>query len=109
MNSPMNFMDVFPSVTVQPWPTFALKVGIDVLWRYSVRDAFYQPPGFPLVPGSANAKRFLGAQSLLQVEWQATRHISVNAAYVHFLAGGFLKAAGAKDIDFVGFWASYKF
>jgi hypothetical protein len=109
INAPINFIDVFPSVTVQPWRNFAVSVGIDVLWRYSVKDAFYQPPGVPLVPGSANKKRFLGAQSNLQAEWQASSHISVNAAYVHFLTEGFLKAAGAKDIDFVGVWASYKF
>jgi hypothetical protein len=109
INAPINFIDVFPSVTVQPWRNFAIKVGVDVLWRYSVQDAFYQPPGVPLVPGSANDKRFLGAQSNLQAEWQATAHISVNAAYVHFLTEGFLEAAGAKDIDFLGVWASYKF
>jgi hypothetical protein len=61
------------------------------------------------VPGSANKKRFLGAQSNLQAEWQATAHISVNAAYVHFLTAGFLEAAGAKDIDFLSVWSSYKF
>jgi hypothetical protein len=61
------------------------------------------------VPGTANSKRFLGAQSNLQVEWQATPHISVNAAYVHFLTEGFLKAADAKDIDFVAAWTAYKF
>ncbi len=109
INAPINFIDVFPSVTVQPWRNLAISVGIDVLWRYSVQDAFYQPPGVPLVPGSANKKRFLGAQSNLRAEWQATSHISVNAAYVHFLTEGFLKVAGAKDIDFVGVWASYKF
>jgi len=100
----MNFIDVFPSLTVQPWRSFAISVGIDVLWRYSTHDAFYQPPGVPLVPGSANSKRFLGAQSNLQAEWQPTSHISVNAAYVHFLTEGFLKAAGAKDIDFGAVW-----
>jgi hypothetical protein len=61
INAPINFIDVFPSVTVQPLRNFAIKVGIDVLWRYSVQDAFYQPPGVPFVPGSANQKRFLGA------------------------------------------------
>ena len=54
------------------------------------------------MPGSANKKRFLGAQFNFQTEWQATSHISVNAAYVHFLTEGFLRAAGAKGIDFVG-------
>ena len=109
INAPINFIDVFPSVTVQPLKNLAFKAGVDVLWRYSTQDAFYQPPGVPLVPGSANKKRFLGAQSNLQAEWQATAHISVNAAYVHFLTEGFLEAAGAKDIDFLGVWSSYKF
>ena len=36
-------------------------------------------------------------------------YISVNAAYVHFVTKGFLKAAGAKDIDFLGVWVSYNF
>jgi len=109
INAPINIIDVFPSVTVQPWQSFAISVGMDVLWRYSTQDAFYQPPGVPLVPGSANSKRFLGAQSNLRTEWQPTPHISVNAAYVHFLTGGFLKAAGAKDIDVVTVWTTYKF
>ncbi len=109
INAPINFIDVFPSVTVQPLKNFAFRVGVDVLWRYSIRDGFYQPPGVPLMPGSANKKRFLGLQSNLQAEWQATSHISINAAYVHFLTKGFLKAADAKDIDFLGVWASYKF
>ena len=109
INAPINFIDVYPSVTVQPLKNFAFRVGVDVLWRYSTQDAFYQPPGVPLVSGSANKKRFLGAQSNLQAEWQATAHISVNAAYVHFLTEGFLEAAGAKDVDFLSVWSSYKF
>ena len=59
--------------------------------------------------GSANGKRFLGEQFSLHAEWQATPHINVNAAYVHFLTDSFLKAARAKDIDFLGVWTSYKF
>src|SRR4029077_10608713 len=109
INAPINFIDVFPTVTVQPLNNLSVNICVDVILRCSVLDAFYQPPGVPLVPGSANKKRFLGAQSNLQAEWQATSHISVNAVYVHFVTKGFLKAAGAKDIDFLGVWASYKF
>jgi hypothetical protein len=109
INAPMNFIDVFPSVTVQPTANFAITSGIDFLWRYSIQDAFYQPPGVPLVPGSANDKRFLGAQYNLHAEWQVTSHINVNFVYVHFFAGGFLRAANASDIDFIGLWTSYKF
>jgi alginate export protein len=109
INTPINLLDAFPSVTVQPIPNFAITSGIDLLWRYSVHDGFYQPPGVPLVPGSANNKRFLGEQYNLHAEWQATSHINVNAVYVHFFADGFLKAAKAKDIDFLGVWTSYEF
>jgi hypothetical protein len=109
INAPINFLDAFPSVTVQPLPNFAFTSGVEFLWRYSTHDAFYQPPGVPLVPGAANGKRYLGEQFNLQAEWQATAHINVNAAYVHFLTEGFLKAAHAKDIDFLGVWTSYKF
>jgi hypothetical protein len=86
-----------------------VTAGVDVLWRYSTHDAFYQPPGVPLVAGSANDKRFLGAQTNLHAEWQATAHLNVNAVYVHFLTEGFLSAAGAKDIDYFGFWTTYNF
>jgi len=109
INAPINFIDVFPSITIQPRRDFAVTTGVDVLWRYSTHDAFYQAPGVPLVAGSANDKRFLGAQSNLHAEWQATAHLDINAVYVHFLTDGFLKAAGAKDIDYVGFWTTYKF
>ena len=63
----------------------------------------------PLVAGSSNDKRFLGEQLNLHAEWQATAHLDINAVYVHFFTAGFLKAARAKDIDYVGFWTSYKF
>ena len=56
-----------------------------------------QRPGY-LLP----APGFRSLQSNLQAEWQATSHISVNAAYVQFVTKGFLKVAGAKDIDFLG-------
>jgi hypothetical protein len=61
------------------------------------------------VPGSADNKRFLGAQSNLHAEWQATPHRNINAVYVHFQTAGFLAAAGGKNTDFVGVWAAYFF
>ena len=78
INAPINFIDVFPSVTVQPLRNFAFKVGVDVLWRYSVQDAFYQPPGVPLVPGSANKKRFLGLHSPTSKQNGRRPHISLS-------------------------------
>ena len=109
ITSPINFIDVFPSVTIQPTFNFAVTAGMDVLWRYSTLDAFYTPPGIPVVLGSANNKRFLGAVSNLHAEWQVTPHLNINAVYVHFQAAGFLTAAGGKNTDFVGVWGAYRF
>jgi hypothetical protein len=109
INAPINIIDAFPSVTIQPRRDFAVTAGVDFLWRYSIRDGFYQPPGVPLVPSSANTQRFLGEQYNLHAEWQATAHINVNAVYVHFTPAGFLKSAGAKGIDYLGIWTSYMF
>ena len=109
INAPINFIDFFPSITIQPTRDFAVTSGVDVLWRYSTHDGFYQPPDIPLVAGSSNDKRFLGEQLNLHAEWQATAHLDINAVYVHFFTAGFLKAARAKDIDYLGFWTSYKF
>jgi hypothetical protein len=109
INAPINMVDVFPSVTIQPRRDFAVTAGVDFLWRYSTRDGFYQPPGVLLVPSSANTDRFLGEQYNLHAEWQATAHINVNAVYVHFTPAGFLKSAGTKGIDYVGIWTAYIF
>jgi hypothetical protein len=96
INSPINFIDVFPSVTIQPTFNFAVTAGVDVLWRYSTLDAFYTPPGISVVLGSANNKRFLGAQSNLHAEWQVTPHLNINAVYVHFQTAGFLRRPAEK-------------
>jgi hypothetical protein len=99
-------------VTIQPRYNFAVMAGVNVLWRYSTLDAFYSTftgPIDPLVPGSANNKRFLGAQSNLHAEWQLTPHLNINAVYVHFWTAGFLAAAHGKNTDYIGVWTAYFF
>jgi hypothetical protein len=109
INWPTNFIDVYPSVTIQPTYNFAVMGGVDVLWRYSTLDAFYTPPGIPVVLGSADNQRFLGEQYYLHAEWYPTPHLDVVAAYVHFQAEAFLKAAGGKNTDYIGVWSAYRF
>jgi hypothetical protein len=104
-----NVMHVNPYVQVQPRTDLAFLAGIDILWRQNIRDSFYQPPGVPVVAGSANDKRFLGEALNLQAEWQVTPNLNVHAAFVHFLADGFLSAAGGKSITWTGAWATFNF
>ncbi len=109
IQTPMNYIDIYPYAQIQPRPDLALMTGLDILWRENTHDSFYQPPGVPLVPGNANTKRFLGEALNFQVEWQATPNLDVNAAVVHFFVDGFLRAAGAKDITWTGAWATFNF
>lgn len=78
-----------------------------MLWRHRGGDAFYLPPLRP-VPGTAGGRRFIGHQVQALAEWQATRHLELRAAYVHFGAGDTIRKAGGRDVDFVLLSASYK-
>ena len=109
IQTPMNYMDIYPYAQIQPRRDVAFMAGVDVLWRQNIHDSFYQPPGMPIVPGNANNKRFLGEALNLQAEWQATPNLNVNAAVVRFLADGFLQAAGGHDITWTGVWATFNF
>ena len=109
IQTPMNYMDIYPYAEIQPRRDLAFMGGVDILWRQNVRDSFYQPPGVPVVPGNANDKRFLGEALNFQVEWQATPNLDVNAAVVYFLVDGFLRAAGAQDVTWTGVWATFNF
>ena len=109
IQTPMNYMDIYPYVQIQPRPYLAFMAGVDVLWRQNIHDSFYQPPGVPLVPGNANTRRFLGEALNLQAQWQVTPNLDVNASIVLFLADSFLRAAGGHDVTWTGIWATFNF
>jgi len=109
IQTPMNYMDIYPYVQIQPRQNLALMAGVDILWRQNINDSFYQPPGVPLLPGNANNGRFLGEAVNLQIEWQATPNLDVNASVVHFVADGFLQAAGGHGATWTGAWVTFNF
>jgi len=109
IQTPMNYMDLYPYVKIQPRTDLAFTAGSDILWRQNTNDSFYQPPGVPIIPGNANSQQFLGVALNLQAEWQATPNLNLNVAVVHFFAEGFLRAAGAQDITWTGLWATFNF
>jgi len=107
--APANVVDIHPSVTVKPRKDLAITVGWDFLWRQTTQDAVYVAP-FTAVPGTAGrGSAFIGHQIALEVTWQLDRHITLEASYVHFTVGDALRAAGASDVDFAMFAATYKF
>ena len=104
-----NYIDIYPYVQIQPRRNLAFMFGIDVLWRENINDSFYQPPGLPVIAGNANSKRFLGEALSGQAQWQVTPNVDINVAVVRFLADGYLRAAGGRDITWTGAWVTFNF
>jgi hypothetical protein len=55
-----------------------------------------------------NNKQFLGAALTFQAGWQAKPNLSVDAAFVRFIAG-FLRAVGAMSVTWTSAWATFNF
>jgi len=52
----------------------------------------------------------VGSTPTVTLTWNATRHATILASYVHFFAGPFLKETPpGKDMDYVAFWVDYTF
>jgi len=64
----------------------------------------------PGARGQRSQKRYVGSSPSLTVVWTATRHMTVQASYVHFFADPFLQETPpGKDINYVTVWLAYKF
>jgi hypothetical protein len=79
-------------------------------WRQSLYDGVYAVPGFLLVPANGSRARFVGYRPGVEVRWQIDRHAYLQADYGIFYAGQFLKEASpGRNINYLAFWAGYKF
>ena len=81
------------------------------VWRESLEDGIYGPiVGPPIRTGQLSRNPFVGSSPAVTVTWNATRHATVLASYVHFFAGPFLKETPpGKDMDYFTLWVDYTF
>ncbi|MFC5422847.1 alginate export family protein [Bosea eneae] len=109
INAPANLMDLHPFIEVKPHAALTLRAGVDFMWRHSRTDAFYSQPIAPLIPGDASSDRYIGSQAEVRATWTVNPNLSLNAAYVHFRAGDFIRAGGGKDQDYGAIWTTFRF
>ncbi len=83
---PSNLIDVHPSIQVTPRESIVLGLARDGLWRYSVNDGVYSPPGNVVLPPNGHGSHYLGTTFEATLEWKINRHLTFDAAYVHFSA-----------------------
>ena len=106
---PTNTGGVEGLLSLHPLSTVTATASVFYFWRQTVSDGVYGLPGYPLVPPT-NAKRYVGYQPALTIAWQATGHISLNAAYESFQRGSFLRAVpGTRNISYGAAWATFLF
>jgi len=107
---PVNFIDVHPRIQTQLPHGISISTDIVAQWRENVHDGVYAVPGFLLVPANGSRARFVGYRPGTEVRWQINRHAYLQADYGIFYAGQFLKEASpGRNINYLEFWAGYKF
>lgn len=106
--APSNIMGLHPTLTVEPHA--GLRIGLDyaALWRHREADAFYLSPGIAAT-GTAGSGRFIGHQVQVNVNWAATPHLGVQAAYARLFASDSLERAGGRSSDFFVLNTSWRF
>jgi hypothetical protein len=108
---PSNFIQVHPSMDFRFGESVRAQVDWAFVWRESLNDGIYGPlVGPPIRTGQLSQNPFVGNSPAATVTWNATRHLTVLASYVHFFAGSFLKETPpGKDIDYFTMWIDYTF
>jgi hypothetical protein len=107
---PINFIDVHPRMQTQLPHGISISTDLVAQWRENLNDGVYAVPGFLLVPANGSRARFVGFRPGAEVRWQINRHAYLQADYGIFYAGQFLKEASpGRNINYMEFWAGYKF
>jgi hypothetical protein len=107
---PVNFIDVHPRLQTQLPRGVSISTDLVAQWRESLTDGVYAVPGFLLVPAGDSRARFVGYRPGVEARWQIDRHAYLQADYGVFFAGEFLKQASpGRNINYIEFWAGYKF
>jgi Alginate export len=107
---PANAIILQSELDLHPTANLVINLKTMFVWREDTADALYNVPGFVVLSGSSNSRRYVGASPQVLITQQLGRHVSVSWNYYHFFRGGFLTSqAGTKDVDYFSSWLSYTF
>jgi hypothetical protein len=108
---PANTIRLEPSIKATPRPGVSVSAGWGIYWRESIHDGLYGIAGNLLVPGGTTFARFEGTRPIVELDWQASRHLSVHLNYIYVFNGPFGQAAihGTSSMSYVSPWVTYEF
>jgi hypothetical protein len=106
---PLNLIDLHPTLDLYPGDKVTFSFDWDFFWRESLGDGVYRISGTPLRPGIGGG-HYVGSSPAITAVWNATRHVSLLASYVHFFPGSFFNANPPnKGTDYFTTWLNYEF
>jgi len=76
---PSNLLELYPSVTVEPFAGLSIGVGWDFLWRESTQDAIYGPPFLAYRRTAQSTGRPVGNQFVAEALWEIDRRFRPRA------------------------------
>ena len=104
---PTNVSDLHPSLQLVPAKWLTATLASDALWRYSVKDGVYGPPGYIELRPTPGSSRYIGNTAETALEWRAGRHLTGTVSYVHLFASDSVRAAKGRDVDYFGCWGTF--
>jgi hypothetical protein len=104
-----NLLSIRPSVTVTPIPTLNLQVSEAWRWRQSREDALYLIPFVPLPQTLDNQAKYVGQWTIVDALWRVNRYWTIQAEYVHVIAGDAVTLARGHDVNFEMLIARFQF
>jgi len=106
---PLNMIDLHPTIDLYLSKKITFSFDWDFFWRESLGDGVYRISGSVLRPAGGSA-RYVGNSPAFTLGWNATRHASILAQYVHFFPGPFFEQNPPdRETDYLTTWLSYKF
>ena len=107
---PANLKDLHPSLNMQLFPGMKLNIDLDYLWRYRSNDGVYTPGMGLIYSGKNITSKFIGTQYAADLGLTANDYLFLRLEGTWFVAGRFLKEAGAgRDLLFGCLTAQLKF
>jgi hypothetical protein len=106
---PSNLLELYPSITVEPFEGLSIGLGWDFLWRESTQDAIYGPPFLAYPRTAQSTGRPVGNQFVAEAFWQLDRRFALQAFFVHFTAGETITQAGGTNAQWLMVSGLFKF
>ncbi|QIB52324.1 alginate export family protein [Pseudomonas sp. OIL-1] len=107
--APQNFYNIEPEISWRLTPQMSLALDWNFFWRLEKQDAVYVRGLTPLPNTAAVSGHFVAHTPSVSLDYQWSRHLSMDLSYSHFFAEEVIKRAGGSDAQFLKVQLEWKY